>query len=196
MKNQQSNIDKKIEELKVKLNKIYDNYYEEIYTILLQILKLRQQQIKGYSVSNLAREKNINLSSHQITYIFNYKYISKKSKKLISQKKIKSSTLLYIIRQNLKFRKPKYQDKAVKMYLNKKISTRGIQKLKYERIFNKKQKSEATNTALTQFVNAYNTLSTLNMLVKDKGYLIKNKPLLLSLKRNAQRLVKNLNKLL
>lgn len=191
-----NNIEKRIEELKKKFRTIYDNHYEQMYEILNEILLLRQKQIKKYKISNLANENGINLSPHQIQYIFSYRFISPYTMEQIKKRKFKISTAIYIIRQHIKFRNPIHQDKVVNMYINNKIGTREIQKLKEEKFFSKEQISVAKETANKLFVEMYDKIITHKRTIKNNGYLLTNKNLLLSVIQVTDGMLKDLKDLL
>jgi len=126
--------DKRIEELKKQLKKVHKDYYKKVYYILKEILQIRKQQMKGYGESKLSTEKGINLTCHQISYIFGYRFVSTFTLKEIEKGRLKVSTALIIIKQNIKFREPTYQNKVVKMYLDGKLKTTEIGRVGAETI--------------------------------------------------------------
>lgn len=128
------NIEGRIKILIAKLNSLREDYFKASYSILNKILSLRKTQIKGYGISHLSKEKGLNLTSHQIAYIFGYRHISPFVMEKIEGGQLKTSTALYIIKQSTKFRKPEYQDKIVKMYLQRKIDTSQISFMSAENI--------------------------------------------------------------
>jgi len=130
----EENIDGQVKLLIAKLNALHEDYYKKAYIILKRIFTLRTNQMKGYGYSNLAREKGINLTPHQISYIFGYRFISPKVMEKIDRGKLKTSTALYFIRQSPKFREPKYQEKAIDMYLENKITTSQVGRLSVENL--------------------------------------------------------------
>lgn len=119
----------RINELKNQLNNIQEDYQKRVYFILKEIIDLRKTQIKKYSTGSLSREKGIKLTSHQIIYIFNYQYISDYSHSRIDAGQLRVSTILFIIKQDLKFREAQHQNKVVKMYLGGKLKTTEISRM-------------------------------------------------------------------
>lgn len=146
-------IDIRIEELKRQLRKITHDYHRRVYFILKEIIELRKKQIKGYGISHLSKEKGINLTSHQIAYIFGYRFISSFVMDKIDKGELKVSTALFIIKQDQRFREPTPQNKAVKMYLEGKLKTTEISRLSSDIIFNKVNYKKEIKKANKQLIN-------------------------------------------
>lgn len=125
----EDNINAEVEQLKDKLRKINEDYRMEAYQILKRIMILRKTQFPNYGFGELAKEKGIDMTYHQIAYIFTIEHLSKKTRKLIDEGKIKPSTAIYIVRQNIKFQEDENQDKVIQMYLDGKVTTTEISRL-------------------------------------------------------------------
>ena len=145
-------IDMQVEGLIVEFKKTASDYQKKIYLILKDIIELRGKQISGYSVSNLSKEKGIDMTPHQLSYLFGYRYISDFTMGKIDEGKLKTSTALFIVRQDKRFREAMHQNKAVKIYLDGKLKTTEIARISSDIIFDTVNIDEEVSIANKQLI--------------------------------------------
>lgn len=174
LKNDKS-ADARINELKKQLKGIQENYQKKVYFILKEILDLRRKQIKKYGLGGLSREKGINLTIHQIMYIFGYAYISSFTMGKINSGQLRLSTALFIIKQDLRFREPLYQNKAVQMYLGGKLKTTELSRLSTAIIFDNIISNKEIEKADKQLINMSYSIQEYMKLVKSKQNLFSDR---------------------
>ena len=104
-------IDRKIEDLKIKLWETEENHHYHVYLILKEILKYRTMQNKGYTKKMLASERNMPYNQEQIRYFFFFDYMSDNTRLKIEEGKLKASTYLSLVRRDTRYREPIIQDK-------------------------------------------------------------------------------------
>lgn len=188
-------IDEEVDKIKEKINNLQENYQKELYLLLKQMLKLRQRQMKGYGINSLAKEHGLNLTTHQIHYLFGYEHISQYAHKKIDNGEIKLSTALYIIRQDLRFREAQHQDKAIKMYLEGKLKTTEISRLSHEVIFGNVVQNKEIEKANKQLINMSYSLQEYMKTVKSKKKLFTDKKTIKYLMSQCDRLKTELSKI-
>lgn len=191
--NEKKELDRQIEEeivrLKKRLNEVHETYQKEVFLILEQILKLRQKQIKNYGVNALANERGINLSNHQIHYLFGYRFLSKFAHNQIDKGNLRLSTALYIVRQDLRYRIHDFQDKAIKMYLDGKLKTTEISRLSADIIFNRVNQGEEIDKANKQLINMSFSIQEYTKILKSKKNLFSDKKTLDYLKSQTNKFI-------
>lgn len=116
-------MDNQVKLLIKQLNQLQEDYYKKAYNVMNEIIRIRKRQIRGYGINDLHKEKGIELSSHSIQYIFGYRYLSGFTLEQIDKGNLKTSTALYIVRQNMKLREPLLQNRAIEAYINGKMNT-------------------------------------------------------------------------
>lgn len=116
-------IEKKVNILKQQLREIINTHSYEIYTLLRKILKLRQSQIEGYDNKDLHKEKGLDLTREQVRYYMAFDHVSPRTKKLIAQGKLKSSTFLFIMRKSTSFFDHDVQDDVIGRYISGEINS-------------------------------------------------------------------------
>lgn len=168
-------VDSQVEELIKQLKNVQESYYERLYAILKSIIVLRQKQIKNYGQTSLSREIGIDLTSHQIAYIFGYEAISSYTKSQITNGKLKLSSALFIIRQDKRYRNAFFQDKVVKMYLEGKLLTTEISRLSNDIIFGKVKSNTEITKANKQLVRMTYSIQEYMKVVKSKKNLFSDK---------------------
>ena len=168
-------INLRIEKLKKLLKGVQEDYQRKVYFILKEILDLRKTQIKKYSLGGLSREKGINLTIHQIMYIFGYEYISSFTKDKIDKGQLRLSTALFIIKQDLRFREPIYQNKAVKMYMDGRLKTTELSRLSAAIIFDNVIFDKEIDKANKQLINMSFSIQEYMKLVKSKQNLFSDR---------------------
>ena len=189
-------VNARVENLKSQLKLVNDNYYEQAYYILSQIIILRRTQIKNYGQTNLASEKNIGLSRHQIYTIMCYKYISKENLHKIGSGKLRTASVMYIIRSDKKFQEPKYQNKAIERMEKGEFNIRETHRIK-EYIFNEKLNyKEESHKADRQLSGIMSDIQRAYYLIEQKENLFTDKKLVQSVINTAERLIKKLNAVL
>lgn len=119
-------IDKKIEDLKLKLWESEENHHYQVYLILKEILKYRLMQNKAYQRKMLASERNMPYNYDQIRYFFMFEFMSDKTRLKIEEGKLKASTYLSIIRRDAQYRQPAIQDKLLDELANEKLTIEEI----------------------------------------------------------------------
>lgn len=188
-------IDLRIEELKRELKNVQEDYYRRVYVILKEILNLRKQQIKGYGLNNLAKEKGIELTAHQVNYIFGYEHISSHSKQLMDRGRIKPSTLLFIIKQSNKFREATYQDKVVDMYLDGKLKTTEISRMSAENILNNIITSTEVSRADKSIVHFIGYLSNILKDLRSRENLFTDRKALKMIKSLCEKIISEVERI-
>ena len=143
LQNTNVNVEEKITNLKQKLKILKGNFQMDVYKILKEILTLRQSQITNYKVRTLAKEKDIDLTEHQIVYYFGFDYLSSTSKSLIECGELNATTFLFLLRRNVEFRKHDIQDLIVRRLLDKKITTAQIGTLTLDNLLHISKTPEA-----------------------------------------------------
>jgi len=114
-------INQRIEELKKEFKKFTSNRIGEMYKILSKIVEIRKQENRRYAPRSLEWEKDLNLNSMQIRYIFSYQYISGMSERLIEEGKITDTAVCCLIYRFSFLKEPQWQNRMVQKYLNKEI---------------------------------------------------------------------------
>lgn len=165
---QEEHIENKIKQLKRELKKVHNEYHKKVYIILKEIIRLRKQQMKNYGIGELANERDIDLSYHQIAYIFGMDYLSEKTKDLIASGLLKTSTALFVIKQHHKFREPRFQNKVINMYLKGVLNTTEISRMANRIIDDNVNMNEEIKHANKQ-------LQTLMWIIQDKIKFVKSK---------------------
>lgn len=194
-------IEAKIENLKKQLQKLTYDYYQKAYVILKKIMTLRNVQRertgKGassrlYGITSLVKENGITMGRHHIHYIFLQDYFSPTSKKLIADGKLRTATLLTILKRSKKFRKHKVQDFIIQKYLNKEINVNEIL-LTHERIlsggFNRNSETDKANRVLMLLYDSMNSKLTD---IKAVSNMISSKALLDNVINTCERCIKEL----
>ncbi len=179
-----------------KLNKVHEDYYKRAYLILNQILKIRQRQRFQYGFTDLAREKGINLSSHQISYVLNYKYISPTNLKRINRGNLRVGTALFIIKQNKEFRKPELQDKVVKMYLDGKTNTSILSRLSNRIVLDNIVENRDIKEADMLALRIYHILEERLKMLKARKNLFSDVQILHSIRNAGARIVEEAENIL
>jgi hypothetical protein len=110
-------INKQILELKKEFKKYTNNRIGEMYRILSKLVQLNKLKDKHYAPRSLEWEKDLNLNSVQIRYIFAYKYFSFYAKKLVEEEKIEEKTICFLIWRFSILRKEVLQNKLIDLYL-------------------------------------------------------------------------------
>lgn len=185
-------VNAQVENLKSQLRLINDNYYQQAYFILRQIINLRRTQIKNYGQQNLAREKNIGLSRHQIYTIMCYQYISKENLEKIDRGKLRTASVMYVIRSDKKFQEPKYQNKAIEKMEQGEFNIRETHRIK-EYIFNEKlDYKEESQKADRQLSGIMADIQRATNLVESKENLFTSKKLVQSTINATEKFLKSL----
>lgn len=120
---QDQQINQKVEILKTDLKRVMNNHFFEIYKILKDIMKLRQEQIEGYGIKDLHKEKNLDLTDEQIRYYMGFDHVSERTQGLIDGQKIGSSTVLWILRKSMEFRNPETQALVIDKYIKGELTS-------------------------------------------------------------------------
>ena len=168
-------IEEEIRELKKDLKSIQHDFQKRVYLILKRIMELRRTQIKKYGLGGLSREKDIGMTIHQIMYIFGYEYISDYTMQKIDSGQLKLSTALYIIKQDLRYREPIYQNKIVQMYLDGKLKTTEISRLSIEILFDNVLKDREIDIANKQLINISFSIQDFMKTIRSKRNLFSDK---------------------
>jgi len=183
----------KIEVLKKQLRVLTDDFYLRAYKILCEIVRLRKMTIKGYTVSNLSREEGIELTQHQINYIYCAKYLSEKSKRRIRTGKVKSGTVLYLIRQDLRFRNPVIQDRTLKKMMDGELKIDEVARMKEQLIFDNVDYDEETVVADKSLLNIIYNLNEIRKSIEAKRNLFSSLSLIKSAITQAENVEKELD---
>lgn len=159
--------EQRIEELKEKLKQVHGKYLLSVYVVLKEIFDLRIAQIPSYTLFDLAREKGIEQKPHHVHYLFGFMYMSKTTKKLLEEGKLKPSTVLTIIASAKRFRDPIKQDGLVDLYLNGMLTTTEIAKYdSYHLLQMVESDTHMTNKNKIDLHLVYNTKTLKNMAEK------------------------------
>lgn len=190
-----ASIDEQVKNLIRQLNKTNEDFQKKQYMILCEIIRLRKKQIKGYSPSSLSHEKGINLTTHQIQYLFGYRYISEATHREIDKGNLKTSTALWLIRQNMKLREEPLQNKAVKMYLDGKMNTSELGMLGTDAI----EKDVISNKIEDADRDAMRIIGFIEEIIKRltiKRNLFTERHILIKIKRGAERIIEKVDDVL
>lgn len=182
-------VDKKVQHLINKLNKLNDEYQFKVYLILKEILKLRQTQMKKYTINSLANEKEINIVAESIQYIFGFDYLTKTTAQLIKDKKLKASTYLHIIRRSTELKKPLAQNKIIKDYVDGKITSTEISHIPMKALIHKTRQNYNKESVLIGTKIIYR-IENIKAYLKSNKKLLINKEINKSIKRVAKQLQK------
>lgn len=188
----EESINARVENLKVQLRLINDDYYRQAYNILTQIINLRKTQFKYYDQRKLATEKNIGLSRHQIYTIMCYKYISKENLEKIEKGKLRTASVMYVIRSDKKFQESKYQNKAIERMESGEFNIRETYRVK-KYIFNEKlDYNEESQKADRQLSGIMADIQRAIKLIESKENLFTDATLIESTIKQAEKLIREL----
>jgi hypothetical protein len=188
----EKSVNAQVENLKKQLKLISDDYYIKSYQILTKIVQLRRTQIKGYSYYNLHKEEGIDLTQHQINYIYGYKYLTDFTKKEIEKGTLKTSTALYIVRQDKRYRSVEVQNRVVKEYLSGKLKVDEISRLKEQLVFDKRGYGEEIVKADKDLLSCYYKIEEIIKLIKSKRNLFSSLTIVSDLISQSEKLIKEL----
>lgn len=189
----EKSVDVQVEILIERLKQVQESYFEEMYTILNQILRLRQNQIKNYKARSIAKERGINLTDGQIAYIFGYKYITPFTLDKIERGVFKVSTTLFLIKQDIRFQIPEYQNKVVDMFIKGKINTSEISRLSFESIITGQITKRDISLSNKQAVKIEEKLLDILKDIRIRKNQITDKQVLKAIKRTCLKILNELN---
>ncbi len=188
-------VESRIQELKRLLKKTSEDYQKKVYFILKEILELRKAQMENYGISSIANEKGVDLTHHQVLYIFGYEAISEYAHNKIAVGQIKLSTVLYIIRQNVRFREAEHQNKAIDMYLSGRLKTTELGRLSYEVIFDNVINDKEVERADKQLINISYALQDYLKTIRSKENLFSDRKTLSYIKNQMEKMIGEIDRI-
>lgn len=188
-------IDARINELKENLKKIYDDHHYKIYLILKEILLLRQNQINGYNIKDIHKEKDLNMSDDRVRYYMGFDYITEETRKLIDSRHIKSSTVLFILRKAVEFKEPEMQRKIIDQFLLGNINTSELSHVPKEELVARVNSQTETPDSRTICFKIYYKLKELRKAVRYQKSILLDKYSNGKLLEEAQKLVDDIKNL-
>lgn len=127
-------INKKILELKEQFSRHTYNHIENLYKILSEIVKLKQYFNKNYTQRSLEWEKDLELTSMQIRYIFSYKYISSYAKEKVKAKLITDVSICHFLAVSALLRESRWQNRLIDKIINEEMKVSEVSELTQEEL--------------------------------------------------------------
>ncbi len=167
-------VERKIKELKEEFKKFTQSRVGEMYRILSKIVELKKQTNSRYAPRSLEWDKDLNLTSGNIRYIFSHQYISTRSKELIEEGMINDSAVCFLIFRFKMLREPMWQNKLVKLFLDGEITISQTAEMTMDEIKQLLNGKLEFRTDDKYFISATKTLRSMLVRIKARKNVLDN----------------------